>query len=76
MTISTKSPLDDTAHHDAGAHAPAGLRAWLIRFSEPHILFPVLTVLVLAVIWSSTFNLIKVERASAEVASIAWYPFL
>jgi diguanylate cyclase (GGDEF)-like protein len=71
MTTSTKSPLDDTARHDTGAHAPAGLRAWLIRFSEPHILFPVLTVLVLAVIWSSTFNLIKVERASAEVASIA-----
>jgi diguanylate cyclase (GGDEF)-like protein len=71
MTISTKSPLDDAARHDVGRQAPAGLRAWLIRFSEPHILFPVLTVLVLAVIWSSTFNLIKVERASAEVASVA-----
>ena len=66
-----KIPLDDAGRHDVGGHAPAGIRAWLTRFSEPHILFPALTVLVFGVIWSATFNLIKVERAGAEVASVA-----
>src|SRR3984957_701871 len=41
------------------------------RLTEPHILFPALTILVLGVIWSATFNLIKVERTNAETAAAA-----
>jgi hypothetical protein len=54
-------------------HSPAatGPRAWLTRLTEPHILFPALTILVLGVIWSATLNLIKVERANAATASAA-----
>jgi diguanylate cyclase (GGDEF)-like protein len=52
-------------------HVSSGLRGWLTRMSEPQILFPVLTLLVLGVIWSATFNLINVERVSAETAATA-----
>jgi diguanylate cyclase (GGDEF)-like protein len=38
---------------------------------EPHILFTVLTLLVLGVIWSATFNLIRDERIAAAAASTA-----
>jgi diguanylate cyclase (GGDEF)-like protein len=48
-----------------------GLRAQLSRLSEPYILFPILTILVLGVIWSATFNLIKVERTNGETAAAA-----
>ena len=51
--------------------AATGLRAWLTRLTEPHILFPALTILVLGVIWSATVNLIKVERANSVAASAA-----
>ena len=53
------------------SHAATGLRAWLIRFAEPHILFPVLTILVLGGIWGATFNLIRHERTNAETAAAA-----
>ena len=46
-----------------------GLRAGLNRFADPPILFPLLSILVLAVIWSATFNLIRIERATAEAAA-------
>jgi diguanylate cyclase (GGDEF)-like protein len=48
-----------------------GFRRWLTRLMEPHILFAVLTLLVLAVVWSATFNLIRNERISAAEASTA-----
>jgi diguanylate cyclase (GGDEF)-like protein len=72
VTIAAKSPLDDTTGLRAlQSHASTGWRAWLARITEPHILFPALAVLVLAVIWGSTLNLIKVERSSAETAAAA-----
>jgi diguanylate cyclase (GGDEF)-like protein len=51
------------------SHASTGLRARLSQLTEPHILFPVLTIFVLGVIWSATFNLIKVERTNGETAA-------
>jgi diguanylate cyclase (GGDEF)-like protein len=72
ITVSTKFTLDDTTRRRAmQSPTPAGLRAWLIRLTEPHILFPALTVLVLGLIWGATLNLIKVERANAVSASAA-----
>jgi diguanylate cyclase (GGDEF)-like protein len=72
MTIGAQSPLDDTTRRRAMQNpAPTGLRAWLSRLTEPHILFPALTILVLAVIWSATLNLIRVERANAARTSAA-----
>jgi diguanylate cyclase (GGDEF)-like protein len=69
MTTSTKWRLDDTARRRAlQVAAPTGLRAGLNRFSDPLILFPLLSIIVLAVIWSATLNLIKIERANAEAA--------
>lgn len=48
-----------------------GRRAWLNRLIEPHVLFPALASLVLAIIWATTANLIRVERANAAAASAA-----
>jgi diguanylate cyclase (GGDEF)-like protein len=72
MTALTNVPIDDTTRRRAMQSAPpTGLRAWLTRLIEPHILFPALTLLVLAVIWGATLNLIKVERANAAAAAAA-----
>ena len=43
----------------------------MTRVTEPYVLFPFITVVLLAVIWSATFNLIKVERSNATRASAA-----
>ncbi len=72
MTMSAHPPFDDTIRMAAmRKEAPTGLRALLARLTEPQILFPVLTALVLAVIWGTTLNLIKLERARAETAAAA-----
>ena len=64
--------LDDTTRTLAiQSQASTGLRAWLTRLIEPHLLFPALALLVLGGIWGATLNLIKVERASAEAAAAA-----
>ena len=47
----------------------AAPKRWLGRATEPHILFPAIAILVLAVIWGFTLNLIKVERDAAERAA-------
>ena len=70
MTALMYVPIDDTTRRRAIQSAPiTGLRGWLNRLIEPHILFPGLTILVLAVIWSATFNLIRVERANAAASA-------
>jgi diguanylate cyclase (GGDEF)-like protein len=58
--------IDDTVRQRAMQIAPtSGPRAWMTRISEPHRLFPVLTVLALLVIWGATLNMIRVERVNA-----------
>jgi diguanylate cyclase (GGDEF)-like protein len=72
MTIGAQSPLDDTTRRRAMQNAaPTGLRAWLSRLTEPDILFPAITILVLGVIWGGTFNLIRVERVDTARTSAA-----
>jgi diguanylate cyclase (GGDEF)-like protein len=48
-----------------------GPRKWLHRLGEAHIRIPALTLLVLALIWGGTLNLIHVERTDATAASAA-----
>jgi diguanylate cyclase (GGDEF)-like protein len=66
-------PLIDDTNRRRALQRPAatGLRAWLSRLTEPEILFPALTVLVLGVTWTATLNLIRVEHANAARASAA-----
>lgn len=45
-------------------------KRWLSRATEPSILFPAVTLIVLALIWGMTFNLIKVEQTAAEHSAI------
>ncbi|CAM3840753.1 ATP-binding protein [Polaromonas hydrogenivorans] len=47
----------------------AVLKRELSHATAPHILFPAIAVLVLAVMWGMTLNLIRVERAAAERAA-------
>ena len=51
------------------AGAAARLRRYLARVIEPAMLFPAITILVLGVVWGTTLNLVKVERAAAEHAA-------
>jgi diguanylate cyclase (GGDEF)-like protein len=62
---------DDTPHAAIPENQESGARASLSRLTEPSILFPLLTVLMLGVIWGVTFNLISVERADARTAAAA-----
>ncbi len=74
MSNLTRSALDDTARVAAMRVPlpPSGLRGRLAFIAEPYVLFPALAVLVLAVIWTVTINLIRSERATAEdAASVA-----
>src|ERR1700733_12228022 len=72
MSSTARAPFDETIRMAAmRSHANTGLRTWLTRLTEPHILFPALTILVLGMIWSATFNLTKVERTNAETAAAA-----
>jgi diguanylate cyclase (GGDEF)-like protein len=72
MPVLTRRALDDTARRRAlQIPAATGPRAWMSRLSEPYILFPALTVVVLGVIWGVTLNLIQVERADAAGAATA-----
>jgi diguanylate cyclase (GGDEF)-like protein len=69
-TVLTSVSLDDTTRSRAmQSPAATALRAWMSWLSEPHILFPTLTILVLGVIWGLTLNLIKVERTNAAGAA-------
>jgi diguanylate cyclase (GGDEF)-like protein len=72
MSIGAQTTLDDTTRRRGMQRPPVTpLGAWLSRLTEPEILFPALTVLVLALIWGATLNLIRVERANAARTSAA-----
>src|SRR5471032_2865534 len=71
MNALSKWPLDDTTRRRAmqSSTPNTGLRAKISRFADPRILFPLLSVLVLSVVWSATYKLIKVERANGEAVA-------
>jgi len=45
------------------------MRRGLSRLAEPYALFPLVALVLLVVIWGTTYNLIKVERTSAHRAA-------
>ena len=47
----------------------AVVRRWLNRATEPHVLFPAIAVLILAMIWGTTLNRIDAEHAAAGRAA-------
>jgi hypothetical protein len=53
------------------SHASAGLRALAVRLAAPQVLFPLITVFLLLVIWSTAFGVIKVKEADASHAAAA-----
>jgi diguanylate cyclase (GGDEF)-like protein len=70
-TLTSIAPEGTPSRRALQAPAVAGLRAWLPQIAEAHILFPVLTLLVLGLIWVGTLDLIRVERINATAASNA-----
>ncbi|MFY9328909.1 MAG: sensor domain-containing diguanylate cyclase [Georgfuchsia sp.] len=50
-------------------HLFGALRSVLYRLTEHYFLFPIFAVLMLGVIWGTTWNLITVERNSSELAA-------
>ena len=65
----TPSPLGETTIRRINQARASGVKGWAAWLSEPYILFPALTVLVLAVIWSATVNRIRVEGRDATANS-------
>jgi diguanylate cyclase (GGDEF)-like protein len=49
-------------------HVAADKR-WLLRWMEAHVWLPLLTLLVLSVLWGFTLHAIEIERARAQVAA-------
>ncbi|MGQ0751985.1 MAG: PDC sensor domain-containing protein, partial [Betaproteobacteria bacterium] len=47
------------------------LRAVIERCSTPNVFFPAIAILLLGIVWGTTANLIRVERANAEQALFA-----
>jgi diguanylate cyclase (GGDEF)-like protein len=47
------------------------LHRWIGRTLEPQFLFPFIAAVLLAVVWSTTYSLIRSERSSAERAAAA-----
>lgn len=43
--------------------------SWRQKITEPYVLFPSLAVLLLGILWGTTWNLIRVERSAAEMAA-------
>jgi diguanylate cyclase (GGDEF)-like protein len=68
---SLKVSLDDTARIAMHTRAPSPVRARLARLTEPQLLFPLLSVLVLSILWGGTINLIRVEYTRAEATAAA-----
>ncbi|HEY0801891.1 MAG TPA: sensor domain-containing diguanylate cyclase, partial [Steroidobacteraceae bacterium] len=55
------------------ARRSAGARflAALARVTEPHVLFPLVALLILSIIWGATFRIVKSESADARGAAVA-----
>ena len=69
MTMAEKTAFDDTLRIAAlYRRVPMGARAFLTRLGEPQFLFPCIAVCVLAVIWATTFGLIRGKDAAATHA--------
>ncbi|MBK8738067.1 MAG: hypothetical protein IPM02_00265 [Betaproteobacteria bacterium] len=45
------------------------VRRWLNQATEPHVLFPAIAMLILAIIWGTTLNRIDAEHAAAGRAA-------
>ncbi len=46
-------------------------RHWWSHASQPHILFPAIAIIALALVWGTTLNLIRVEHDAAEHSAVA-----
>ncbi|MEO8064075.1 MAG: ATP-binding protein [Pseudomonadota bacterium] len=70
MTMAEKPAFDDAIPITAvQRHAPTGARAFFTRLGEPQILFPCIAVFVLAMIWATTFGVIRAKDAAATHAA-------
>jgi diguanylate cyclase (GGDEF)-like protein len=66
IPIAHDAPAHLSAVKAGGVPATAAREHWLNHAINPLVLFPAVAIVVLAVIWGTTLNLINVERAAAE----------
>src|SRR5450830_2147004 len=66
ILIVNDPPANRATLKDTLVQSAAALRRGLFHAMESHLLFPATAILVLALIWGTTLNLIKVEHAAAE----------
>ena len=59
-------PANPDIPNDGRASSATALQHWFGRAAKPHIVYPVLAILVLTVIWGTTLSLIRDERTAAE----------
>jgi signal transduction histidine kinase len=70
MTKAERPAADDTIRIAAvQGRAATGVRAIFTRLGEPQILFPCIAVFVLAMIWATTFSVIRAKDAAAMHAA-------
>ena len=58
-----------TAPDNNSPRVAGNMRRGLSRLAEPYVLFPLVALMILAFIWGTTYNLIRVERTAAHRAA-------
>ncbi len=73
MTSLVKSFEDTAAVHARVARRSvrSRLQAAFSRATEPHVLFPLIALLLLSIIWATTIRIIEVEKTAAQSAAVA-----
>jgi diguanylate cyclase (GGDEF)-like protein len=56
-------------HPTTDVRSPSNWRGWLGRSTEPRILFPILSVLLLGVLWAAIGGMVRLEYANARSAA-------
>ena len=69
MPAADDPPATPPGLQDAPASVAVASTRWWQLATQPHILFPLIAVVVLAAIWGTTFTQIRAERAAAEQAA-------
>ncbi len=69
MPVAHDPRATDPASEDAPATVAVASMRWWQLATQPHILFPLIAVVVLAAIWGTTLTQIRDHRAAAEHAA-------
>src|SRR5262249_33788902 len=66
---SSQNREGEVAPDSKSPRVTGNMRRGLSRLAEPYVLFPLVALMILAFIWGTTYNLIRVERTAANRAA-------